>query len=185
MDQSDQLDELLTCRLNFGTKTVEPYAIVIFGASGDLTARKLIPALYHLFAEKQLPTPCKIIGFARREKSDEAWRAELKEALAQFSRTKRVDQAVWDAFAVNLHYCQGEFSEASAYQKLGDMLSGFGNEQLRNNLVFYLSTSPASLRKSSNIFRKPSCCAATSRTRVGSEWSSKSHSATIWRPRRS
>ena len=143
MDQSDQLDELLTCRLNFGTKTVEPCTIVIFGASGDLTARKLIPALYHLFAEKQLPTPCKIIGFARREKSDEAWREELKVALAQFSRTKRVDQPVWDAFAVNLHYCQGEFSEASAYQKLGDMLSGFGNEQLRNNLVFYLSTSPS------------------------------------------
>jgi len=143
MDQSDQLDELLTCRLNFGTKTVEPCTIVIFGASGDLTARKLIPALYHLFAEKQLPSPCKIIGFARREKTDEAWREELKVALAQYSRTKRVDQAVWDAFSVNLHYCQGEFGDAAAYQELGDMVSGFGNEQLKNNLVFYLSTSPS------------------------------------------
>ncbi len=143
MAQSDQLDELLTCRLDFGNKTVEPCTIVIFGASGDLTSRKLIPALYHLFAEKQLPNPVRIIGFARREKSHEAWREELKVALAQFSRTKRVDQAVWDAFAVNLYYCQGEFSEASAYQKLGDMLAGFGNDQLKNNLVFYLSTSPS------------------------------------------
>ncbi len=143
MEQSDQLDELLTCRLDFGRKTVEPCTIVIFGASGDLTARKLIPALYHLFAEKQLPSPVRIVGFARREKSHEAWRAELRAGLEQFSRTKRVDPTVWDAFATNLYYCQGEFSEEAAYLKLSDMLSGFGNDQLRHNLVFYLSTSPS------------------------------------------
>ncbi len=143
MEQSDQLDELLTCRLDFGRKVVEPCTIVIFGASGDLTARKLIPALYHLFAEKQLPNPVRIVGFARREKSHDAWRAELRTGLEQFSRTKRVDAAVWDAFATNLYYCQGEFSEEAAYHKLGDMLSGFGHDQLRHNLVFYLSTSPS------------------------------------------
>lgn len=143
MDQSDQLDELLTCRLDFRKKIVEPCTIVIFGASGDLTARKLIPALYHLFSEKQLPSPVRIIGFARREKSHEAWRDELKAGLEKFSRSKRVDQTVWAAFAANIFYCQGEFSEASAYEKLGEQLNAFGNEQLRNNLVFYLSTSPS------------------------------------------
>jgi glucose-6-phosphate 1-dehydrogenase len=143
MDQSDQLDELLTCRLEFGKKSVEPCTIVIFGASGDLTARKLVPALYHLFAEKQLPSPVRIIGFARREKSHEAWREELKVALASFSRSKRVDSALWDSFAANLFYCQGEFSDAAAYQKLSDQLTAFGNEQLKSNLVFYLSTSPS------------------------------------------
>ncbi len=143
MDQSDQLDELLTCRLEFGKKSVEPCTIVIFGASGDLTARKLVPALYHLFAEKQLPNPVRIIGFARREKSHEAWRAELKLALESFSRSKRVDSAVWDSFAANLFYCQGEFTDAAAYQKLSDQLTAFGNDQLKGNLVFYLSTSPS------------------------------------------
>lgn len=143
MDQTDQLDELLTCRLDFGRKAVEPCTIVIFGASGDLTARKLIPALYHLFAEKQLPSPVRIVGFARREKSHDDWRAELKTGLEQFSRTKRVDQTVWDSFATNLYYCQGEFSDAGAYEALGSMLSGFGSEALRHNLVFYLSTSPS------------------------------------------
>lgn len=143
MDQIDQLDELLTCRLNFKRKQVEPCSIVIFGASGDLTARKLIPALYHLFAEKQLPNPTRIIGFARREKSHEAWRAELKTGVESFSRSKRVEAAVWDAFAANLYYCQGEFSDAKAYEKLGEQLAGFGNEALKNNLVFYLSTSPS------------------------------------------
>ena len=77
----DQLDEVLTCRLDMGKKLVEPCSIVIFGASGDLTSRKLIPALYHLHTENLLPKPFRIIGFARREKTDAGWRAELLEAL--------------------------------------------------------------------------------------------------------
>jgi glucose-6-phosphate 1-dehydrogenase len=90
-----------------------------------------------------LPNPVRIIGFARREKSNEAWRAELKIGVESFSRTKHVDAAVWEAFAANLFYCQGEFSEADAYEKLGAQLSGFGQAALRDNLVFYLSTSPS------------------------------------------
>ncbi|MBI3416585.1 MAG: glucose-6-phosphate dehydrogenase [Verrucomicrobia bacterium] len=139
----DNLDELLTCRLDFGSKAVEPCSIVIFGASGDLTARKLIPALYHLFLEKQLPNPFRVIGFARREKSDAAWREELNQALQQFSRTKPVDAAKWTAFAANVHYCQGEFSDAASYQKLERQLAGFGVEALRRNVLFYLATSPS------------------------------------------
>ena len=139
----DQLDELLVCRLDFARKIVEPCSIVIFGASGDLTARKLIPALFHLFVEKQLPKPYRIIGFARREKSDAIWRSELKVALEQFSRTKKVDASQWDAFAENLFYCQGEFSDGAAYEKLAAQIRSAENEQLRGNLLFYLSTSPS------------------------------------------
>src|SRR5882762_5365954 len=69
-------------------KRAEPCSIVIFGASGDLTVRKLIPALYHLFKEKQMPSAFRVIGFARREKTDDSWRQELRIALDQFSRTK-------------------------------------------------------------------------------------------------
>ncbi len=143
MDAQDQLDELLTCRLDYGKKKVEPCSIVIFGASGDLTVRKLIPALYHLFAEKQLPPPFRVIGFARREKSDDSWREEMKKGIEQFSRSKKIDPAVWGAFAANLYYCQGEFGDPAAYQKLGKMLAGFGDERLQNNLLFYLSISPS------------------------------------------
>jgi glucose-6-phosphate 1-dehydrogenase len=143
MNDLDQLDELMTCRIDDGRKTVEPCSIVIFGASGDLTARKLIPALYHLFGAKQLPAPFRIIGFARREKNDQQWRDELKAALQQFSRTKPVDETIWEAFAPNLSYCQGDFSEVEAYKKLEELLASFGNEKLRNNLLFYLATSPS------------------------------------------
>ena len=143
MENVDHLDELLSCRLDPGRKAVEPCTIVIFGASGDLTARKLIPALYHLRREKQLPTPFRIIGFARREKTDDAWRTELRAALDQFSRTKPIDEAVWSEFSGNLFYCQGDIADPAAYQKLEKMLSGFNNDQLRRNLLFYLATMPS------------------------------------------
>jgi len=124
-------------------KAVAPCSIVIFGASGDLTARKLIPALYHLFKEKQLPATFRVIGFARREKTDESWRTELRTALDQFSRTKPVDDAVWNEFAKNVVYCMGDLTDAGAYAKLKQMLEGFGDEKLRKNLLFYLATMPS------------------------------------------
>src|SRR6266496_5157398 len=70
----EHLDELMACRLDAERKAVEPCSIVIFGASGDLTARKLIPAFYHLYKEKQMPPDYRILGFARREKTDDSWR---------------------------------------------------------------------------------------------------------------
>ena len=68
-------------------------------------ARKLIPALYHLFRDHLLPDPVRIVGFARREKSDAEWREELYSALERFSRTQPVDRTAWEAFARNLSYC--------------------------------------------------------------------------------
>ena len=143
MSELEQLDELISLRTQGGRKSVEPCSIVIFGASGDLTARKLIPALYHLFVAKQLPSPVRIIGFARREKSDADWRIELKTALDQFSRTKPVDEKLWAEFAPNVFYCQGEFSDVKGYTKLEQLLTSFGSEPLRRNLLFYLATSPS------------------------------------------
>src|SRR5664279_2925343 len=121
-----QFDDPIVCRLDTQRKLVEPCSIVIFGASGDLTARKLIPALYHLFKEKQMPPAFRVIGFARREKTDDSWRQELREALDQFSRTKPVDDAVWTEFAKNLSYCRGDLTESEAYKNLEEMLTAFG-----------------------------------------------------------
>lgn len=130
-------------RLDTVRKAVEPCSIIIFGASGDLTARKLIPAFYHLFKEKQMPAPFRIIGFARREKTDESWRIELREALDHFSRTKPVDDAVWSEFARSVSYCCGDLTENEAYRQLQQKLESFGDPALRQNLVFYLATMPS------------------------------------------
>jgi glucose-6-phosphate 1-dehydrogenase len=130
---------------NAGTerKAPEPCTIVIFGASGDLTARKLIPAFYHLCKDKMMPPVFRIVGFARREKTDESWRQELRTALDQFSRTKPVDERVWKEFAATLFYCRGDLADSAAYKKLEEMLASFGSGPLRENLLFYLATQPS------------------------------------------
>jgi glucose-6-phosphate 1-dehydrogenase len=148
MNETEQLDELMSCRLTEGRKAVEPCTIVIFGASGDLTARKLIPALYHLFLTQQLPSPFRIMGFARREKTDDSFREELRAALDQFSRTKPVDNAIWDEFSKNLCYCQGDLTDATAYSRMEQRLASFGDEKLRHNLLFYLAISPSQFAES-------------------------------------
>ena len=143
MPQIENSDDTVICQLGTSRKPAEPCTIIIFGASGDLTARKLIPALYHLFKEKQMPPESKVIGFARREKTDDSFREEMRQALNQFSRTKPVDDAVWNAFAKNLHYCRGEFDDPAGYKCLEERLSGFGSAPLRDNLLFYLAISPS------------------------------------------
>jgi glucose-6-phosphate 1-dehydrogenase len=143
VNQSQQFDELMICRLDAGRKAVEPCSIIIFGASGDLTARKLIPALYHLYKEKQMPEAFRVIGFARREKTDASWRGELRSALDQFSRTKPVDDQVWQQFSQQISYCEGDLNAPAAYQSLETRLAAFGSEPLRRNLLFYLATSPS------------------------------------------
>jgi glucose-6-phosphate 1-dehydrogenase len=143
MNLTEDMDELMTCRLDHARKAVEPCTIVIFGASGDLTARKLIPALYHLFKDKQMPADFRIVGFARREKSDASWREELRVALDKFSRSKPVDAAVWATFAERIHYCQGDISDVAAYAKLAQLVQSFPGQALQRNLLFYLATLPS------------------------------------------
>ena len=101
----------------------EASGLVIFGASGDLTQRKLIPALYSLAHEGLLPAGQSIIGFARPEYTDEAFRMAMRESCDKFARTKPVDDAIWENFAKGLFYVQGEFGDGNAYEKLKKKLA--------------------------------------------------------------
>jgi len=132
-----------TTKGNGERKTPEDCTIVIFGASGDLTARKLIPALYHLFKDQQMPPDFRVVGFARREKTDATWRQELRTALDQYARSKPVDEKVWQEFAAKISYCQGDLTDDAAYKKLETQLTEFGSGPLRENLLFYLAISPS------------------------------------------
>ncbi len=143
MDELAQLDESLVCRLDTGPRHLSPCTLVIFGASGDLTARKLVPALYHLYLAGALPEPFHVVGVARREKSDAAWREELFAALQRFSRTQPVDRARWEAFATRLHYLAGDGTNPATHRRLAEHLAGLGSEPLRRNRLFYLATSPS------------------------------------------
>ena len=119
-----------------------PCNVVIFGASGDLTYRKLIPALYNIHADGDLPATTQIVGFARREKSDEGFREELTEAIGKFSRSGRNDD-LWKNFASRIHYHRSEFGDEEGYRTLAERLNKFDEENgTAGNRLFYLSVSP-------------------------------------------
>jgi glucose-6-phosphate 1-dehydrogenase len=120
----------------------QPCNVVIFGASGDLTFRKLIPALYNLAADGDLPAATKIVGFARREKSDESWRQELKETTAKCSRSG-LNEDVWTSFSKGISYHTSEFGNPEGYESLGRKLDALdASGDTRGNRLFYLSVSP-------------------------------------------
>jgi glucose-6-phosphate 1-dehydrogenase len=116
--------------------------VVIFGATGDLTHRKLIPALYNLAADGDLPAGLTVVGFARREKTDEQFRTELGEALRKHSR-QTVDDALWENFSQAVFYHRSEFGDASGYARLKERLDSIDEERgTRGNRLFYLAAAP-------------------------------------------
>lgn len=143
MHPADDIDELMTCRLDHHARQAEPATIVIFGASGDLTARKLMPALYQLFAAGRMPEDFRIIGFARRPETDASWRAALRQAVDHHSRTGPADEATFAAFAARVHYCRGDLARAEDYDVLAAMIAAFPAPALRDNRLFYLATQPS------------------------------------------
>ncbi len=120
----------------------ENSSIVIFGASGDLTYRKLIPALYHLYASDQLPKSFAILGVSRTQYSDESYREKLKTSLQEMEKT---EPETLDAFCNHLHYQAIDTSDTQDYAKLAtrldDVANQYGFEQ--RNTLFYLATPPS------------------------------------------
>lgn len=126
------------------SRFIDPCILVIFGATGDLTARKLIPAIYNLAREGQLPPQFACVGFARRDKTHEQFRAEMKEAISSFSRIKPIDENLWSTFKEQLFYHKSEFHEEEGYERLSAFLQDLDNRLgTKGNRVFYLSTQPS------------------------------------------
>ncbi|TXI40946.1 MAG: glucose-6-phosphate dehydrogenase [Nitrosomonas sp.] len=126
------------------SRIAAPCTLIIFGATGDLTRRRLVPALYNLARDGQLPAHFCCVGFARRPKSDEDFRHEMHEAINEFSRVKPVDEELWKTFREQLHYHESEFDSDEGYEKLANRLRDldvqFGT---KGNRVFYFSTQPS------------------------------------------
>lgn len=122
-------------------RTPEPATLVLFGGSGDLAGRKLLPALYNLALQRLLPASFAVVGAARRPTSDEAFRAELHEAVTQFSRTKPINEEVWASFARNIHFVATP--DDAGYDALRETLARVDAEVGTNgNRLFYLATPP-------------------------------------------
>lgn len=126
------------------TRILDPCILLIFGATGDLTARKLLPALYNLSRESQLPPQFACVGFARRPKTNEQFREETKTAINSFSRVKPIDEKIWSHFQEQLYYHCSEFHEDEGYTKLKRLLDDLDLKLgTKGNRIFYLSTQPS------------------------------------------
>ncbi|MEM8828844.1 MAG: glucose-6-phosphate dehydrogenase [Cyanobacteria bacterium P01_G01_bin.19] len=123
-------------------RTADPAIIVIFGASGDLTQRKLIPAIYQIKREGRLPAEMTIVGVARRDWSHEFFRQHLREGIDEFGKGVG-NEELWSDFANGIFYCSGNMDEEASYEKLKAFLSELdGQRGTRGNRVFYLAVSP-------------------------------------------
>jgi glucose-6-phosphate 1-dehydrogenase len=122
--------------------TAPPCAVVIFGASGDLTRRKLLPALYRLAQQRLVPNEFAILGTGRQALSDEEFRALMEASVAEFGPDS-LDESTWQSFARRIFYIAGDFSDAELYPKLRKKLEEIDNEfDTQGNRIFYLATAP-------------------------------------------
>lgn len=124
-------------------KTHEPCAIVIFGATGDLTQRKLLPTLAHLAHDHPLPQPFSIVAFARRPMNDEQWRGMAIESVKKYLEGEHLDDKSLHDFAQSLFYCQADVDDRAGYEKLSELLDRLDEERgTSGNRLFYLATPP-------------------------------------------
>ncbi|MCJ7703723.1 MAG: glucose-6-phosphate dehydrogenase [Anaerolineales bacterium] len=117
-----------------------PTTIVIFGASGDLTQRKLIPALYNSYRKKRLPSDIRVVGFARRPYTNESFRSRLQEGLINFS-SGTYDVDLWNEIAPSVTYLQGDLNKPDDFSTLNQYLHALENGT--TNRLYYLATAPS------------------------------------------
>ena len=120
----------------------EPQILVIFGASGDLTQRKLVPAIYQMKRDRRLPPETTVVGVARRPWSHDYFREQMREGIEEFGGGIG-NEEFWQDFAKGLYYCPGDIDNPESYQKLKAFLAELDEERrTRGNHIFYLSVSP-------------------------------------------
>jgi glucose-6-phosphate 1-dehydrogenase len=121
----------------------EPCAVVLFGASGDLAKRKVIPALFDLASHNSLGSRYAIVGFARTPMTDDSFRSTAADAANSLSEAGPIDPSKWSDFASNLYYCAGDYGDQEAYAKLARRLGELdASKGCGGNHLFYLSTPP-------------------------------------------
>jgi glucose-6-phosphate 1-dehydrogenase len=124
-------------------RTPDPCALTIFGASGDLTKKKLMPALYSLAFRRLLPSKFAVVGVARTEESDDDFRERMKEAVQEYARDEFRDE-IWEPLAEGMRYVATDFSDERSADEVARVLSEFDEERgTSGNRVYYLAIPPS------------------------------------------
>src|SRR5712692_2746243 len=122
----------------------DPCVVVIFGASGDLAHRKLVPALYNLSVGAHPPAAFGIVGASKSEYAHDEFAKDMREAVGKFSRTKPIDDDLWQDFAAGMRYCAGSFDDPQTFAKLKTRLEELDKVRAtRGNRLFYFATPPS------------------------------------------
>ncbi len=136
-------DDIATKGLTGAGRPADPCVMVIFGASGDLTKRKLIPALYNLAKDNLLSKEFALVGFARNELTSEQFRDEIGKEIGEFATTT-VDPDLWHWFSRRIYYISGDFADPAAYKTLSETLEKIDKDHgTCSNYFYYLATSPS------------------------------------------
>jgi glucose-6-phosphate 1-dehydrogenase len=145
----------------------EPIVLVIFGAGGDLTWRKLVPALYNLFLDRHLPERFAIVGIARSEVDDQEFRGRLREGVDLFSRRGKTDDQTWNTFAAHLSYFKGDFTDAATGILLSRRLDQLDQEWGgRADRIFYLAIPPGLVEAAARQLEQLGICKDCARDRL-------------------
>jgi glucose-6-phosphate 1-dehydrogenase len=122
----------------------DPSVLVLFGATGDLAHRKVVPALYQLWRTNLLPHEFVLLAIGRRPYDDDTLRAEFRTSLEKYSRVLPLDEAAWRSFASRIRYLRLDFADAAGFETLSTRLADIDREQKsRGNHLYYLATQPS------------------------------------------
>jgi glucose-6-phosphate 1-dehydrogenase len=144
-----------------------PTAFVIFGGGGDLTWRKLVPALYNLWLDGALRAPFQVIALDLKEMDEAAFRLHLREGMDQFSRRGKAEGATWATFSAWITYIRADFSQVEAFRSLADRLAALDAQWgALAERVFYLATPPSVVRLIAQQLEKAGLAADRERARL-------------------
>ena len=151
-------------------RMAEPCTMVICGATGDLTERKLAPALYNTLLGGFLPPEFTVVGFARRELTDDEFRAHLLEGIDRHSRNRPAKPAIWESFARGIEYHQGDFDDTVAFAELAKRLDRIDRDRgTAGNRLFYLAVPPSLYPEIVNQLDRAGLASPGDRRRGGSK----------------
>lgn len=144
-----------------------PTILTIFGGSGDLANRKLIPALLNLKLDGHMPEKFVILGLGRTNYTDEKYRANLKKGVNQFSRRGEIDQGPWQDFSSHIHYMDSDIYDEKSYQQLTEKIAEVEESwSEKANLIFYLAIAPGLVEPVAKQLGQSGICKNVERSRI-------------------
>lgn len=134
------------CDISVESQKVDAFTMVVFGGAGDLSRKKLIPSVYHLFSDKELPQNFSIISFGRKEMNDDTYRRMMKEEVSRPGEGS-FDEKTWDDFSGNLYYLPGKFEEDEGYTTLSEKIRSLSihGRSGSGQVIYYMAVPPESM----------------------------------------